>query len=124
MELPSTLLRLYVLFILVFLYTYLGRKTYNPGIRKYHPGNRKYHHGNNTYQYHLGNITYYLGNECPRLGQPSNGYIVSTDSNAYASLVEYVCYAGYEVVGESKRTCLASGDWSGVAPSCQRESSF
>jgi len=58
-------------------------------------------------------------NECPRLSQPDNGYIVSTDANSYASLVEYLCYPGYEVVGEATRTCLASGHWSGVEPLCK-----
>jgi len=63
---------------------------------------------------------YCVCNECPRLAQPPDGYIVSTDSNSYLSLVEYVCYPGFEVVGEATRTCLASGKWSGDAPRCER----
>ena len=37
------------------------------------------------------------------------------------SVARYVCNSGFSLEGQESRTCLPSGDWSGVEPTCRRK---
>ncbi|KAM9329386.1 sushi, von Willebrand factor type A, EGF and pentraxin domain-containing protein 1 [Gastrophryne carolinensis] len=55
-----------------------------------------------------------------RCGQPSgirNGYF-SGNNYSFDAVVAYSCNKGYYIKGEKKRTCQASGEWSGRLPTC------
>ena len=39
-------------------------------------------------------------------------------STVFNSTVEYTCDIGYNIHGNTSRECLASGQWSGLAPEC------
>ncbi|OCU00923.1 sushi, von Willebrand factor type A, EGF and pentraxin domain-containing protein 1 isoform X1 [Xenopus laevis] len=55
-----------------------------------------------------------------RCGEPpsiKNGYVSGTNYS-FGSVVAYSCDKGYYIKGEKKRTCLASGEWSGRLPAC------
>ena len=49
---------------------------------------------------------------------PVNGEVILTNSTYYASVAIYSCNEGYDLVGETNRTCLVSGNWSDSAPIC------
>ena len=57
---------------------------------------------------------------CGDPGIPENGQRVVT-SNLVTSVVTFSCNSGYYLVGDAQRTCLPSGQWSGVTPSCEGE---
>lgn len=57
-------------------------------------------------------------NACPTLSPPTNG-MVSPTSGTTGTVATYSCSTGYALVGTATRTCQASGDWSGSAPTCQ-----
>ena len=40
-------------------------------------------------------------------------------NTTFRNVVVYSCNPGFRLVGSSSLTCLASGSWSGVAPTCQ-----
>ena len=50
-----------------------------------------------------------------------NGNSPWYSSTTFESAVRYACQPGYMRVGEGTITCLASGQWSGSAPHCNRE---
>ncbi|KAG8455052.1 hypothetical protein GDO86_001318 [Hymenochirus boettgeri] len=55
-----------------------------------------------------------------RCGEPAsikNGY-VSGNNYSFDAIVAYSCNKGYYIKGEKKRTCQASGEWSGRFPVC------
>ncbi|XP_069622657.1 sushi, von Willebrand factor type A, EGF and pentraxin domain-containing protein 1 [Ranitomeya imitator] len=55
-----------------------------------------------------------------RCGEPlgiKNGY-VSGNNYSFDAVVAYSCNKGYYIKGEKKRTCQASGEWSGRFPAC------
>ena len=56
---------------------------------------------------------------CPALTPQSFMKITESD-NTYNSVVEYSCNPGYELVGDLRRTCLATREWSGTEPICVR----
>ncbi|XP_062523686.1 sushi, von Willebrand factor type A, EGF and pentraxin domain-containing protein 1-like [Corticium candelabrum] len=56
---------------------------------------------------------------CEPLQPPENGFI-SGKSNTFPNYVVYACKEGYRLIGTSKRSCNASGQWKGLAPNCQR----
>ena len=41
----------------------------------------------------------------------------------YNTTASYHCVSGYELVGNTHQVCQGDGTWSGITPSCQRESS-
>ena len=57
---------------------------------------------------------------CQRLGAPRNGG-VSFDSLTKGSTATYTCKNGFKLVGDKKRECLKTGQWSGREPTCNRK---
>ena len=53
---------------------------------------------------------------CGNLSDPENG-IVEIDESF--SLATYSCNSGYQLVGNTTRVCLSSGEWSDSEPVCQ-----
>ena len=56
--------------------------------------------------------------QCPNLPDPQNGR-VSQRGNKPGDRASYTCNSGYELVGQSSRTCQNNGQWSGDAPTCE-----
>ncbi|XP_064386238.1 E-selectin-like [Halichondria panicea] len=54
---------------------------------------------------------------CPVLTSPTNGG-VSTPSFNYLTFAAYNCDPGYFLTSSATRQCEATGQWSGVAPTC------
>lgn len=55
-----------------------------------------------------------------RCGEPpqiSNGY-ASGANYSFGAVVAYSCNKGFYIKGEKKRTCEATGNWSGSLPTC------
>ena len=42
------------------------------------------------------------------------------DSTTVNSVATYYCNTGYDLVGTETRTCMASGMWSGIEPTCSK----
>ena len=63
---------------------------------------------------------------CSSLSVPSGttgGLTVSVPSTSVNSVATYSCtLSGYNLIGQSQRTCQSSGSWSGSQPYCQSES--
>ena len=62
----------------------------------------------------------FLTVDCGSLSDPLNG-VVMTTGTTLSSDATYTCDNGYTRSGDQTRVCLASGDWSGSEPSCNRE---
>ena len=56
---------------------------------------------------------------CGSLPDPGNGSVNHTAGTTFGQTATYSCNTGYNLVGDSTRTCQASGNWSGSAPTCQ-----
>ena len=56
--------------------------------------------------------------DCGGLTCPASG-AVSLTNTTYNSVATYFCNDGYNLVGDTSRTCLASGNWSGRDASCE-----
>ena len=56
--------------------------------------------------------------DCGNLTDPGNGQVNHTAGTS-GQTVTYSCNTGYNLVGDSTRTCQATGKWSGSAPTCQ-----
>ena len=56
---------------------------------------------------------------CPILPTIQNGR-VNQRGNKPGDTATYVCNSGYELIGQSIRTCQTGGEWSGEAPTCER----
>ena len=57
--------------------------------------------------------------DCGNLPNPANGQVSNTAGTTFGQTAIYSCNAGYNLVGDSTRTCQADGMWSGSAPTCQ-----
>ena len=57
--------------------------------------------------------------DCDSLYDPANGQVDHTAGTTFAQTATYSCNTGYNLVGDSVRTCQAIGNWSGRAPTCQ-----
>ncbi|XP_064397052.1 sushi, von Willebrand factor type A, EGF and pentraxin domain-containing protein 1-like isoform X2 [Halichondria panicea] len=57
--------------------------------------------------------------ECGDLPIPSNGAVSYSDTTLINSVATFTCSEGYIVTGDSTRTCLLTGMWSGIQPSCE-----
>ena len=57
---------------------------------------------------------------CQLLDDPGDGQ-VTLEGVSVGSEAVYSCDVGFQLIGESRRTCLLSrrGAWSGTEPSCQ-----
>ena len=58
---------------------------------------------------------------CGTLTNPTNGQVSHTGGTTYGQTATYSCNTGYNLVGNSTRTCQATRMWSGRAPTCQGE---
>ena len=57
--------------------------------------------------------------DCGNLTDPANGSVTNTSGTALGQTATYSCNTGHNLEGNSTRTCQASGEWSGSAPTCQ-----
>ena len=57
--------------------------------------------------------------DCPSLTDPANGSVTHTSGTTFGQTATYSCNTGYNLVGDSIRTCQATGEWSGSAPTCE-----
>ena len=60
----------------------------------------------------------YLG-MCPNLMNPANGQVTESGFTP-GDNAAYTCNSGYQLVGDSPRTCQDNGQWSGTAPTCEQ----
>ena len=60
---------------------------------------------------------------CGHPGVPSNGKVNLTNATL-GSTVTYTCDVPFVLCGDDTRTCLPTGVWSGVAPSCNLISEY
>ena len=67
----------------------------------------------------LRNIFLILTVDCGSLTNPDNGQVTLTAGTTVGQTATYSCETGYNLVGDSTRTCQATGNWSGSAPTCQ-----
>ena len=58
--------------------------------------------------------------DCGTLNNPANGQVSHTAGTTFGQTAIYTCNPGYNLVGDSSRTCQARGVWSGSIPTCQR----
>ena len=56
--------------------------------------------------------------DCGNLTDPANGRVDYTAGTTNGQIATYSCNTGYNLVGDSTRTCQATGNWSGSAPTC------
>ena len=57
--------------------------------------------------------------DCGNLTDPVNGSVTHTSGTTFGQTATYSCNTGYNLVGDSTRTCQATGVWSGSEPTCQ-----
>ena len=57
--------------------------------------------------------------KCPSLVDPPSGTVNTSDGLSVGNKAHYGCDTCYSLNGDSKRECLANGEWSGSAPTCQ-----
>ena len=57
--------------------------------------------------------------DCGNLTDPANGSVTHTSGTTYGQNASYSCDTGYNLVGNSTRTCQAIRNWSGSAPTCR-----
>lgn len=51
---------------------------------------------------------------------PKHGFAMGVGTQ-YGDQVKFMCKEGYVLQGEAHITCLASGEWSSITPTCQGE---
>ena len=57
--------------------------------------------------------------DCGTLTNPANGQVSHTAGTTFGETATYSCNTGYNLVGDSTRTCQATGEWSGSEPTCE-----
>ena len=57
--------------------------------------------------------------DCGSLTVPDNGTVSHTGGTTFGQTATYSCDTGYNLVGDSNRTCQAVGSWSGSPPTCE-----
>ena len=57
--------------------------------------------------------------DCGKLNDPDNGTVTLTAGATSGQNAIYSCDTGYNLVGDSTRTCQATANWSGSEPTCQ-----
>jgi hypothetical protein len=63
-------------------------------------------------------IYLYLVIKCSTLKHPVNGRIISYSTYCGREPTEFICYAGYQLVGSRRITCQSNGKWSAAIPTC------
>ena len=59
---------------------------------------------------------------CGYPGRLENGYVEGSRSFLYGEGIRYSCRTGYQLKGgNGERICTEKGEWSGVAPKCERK---
>jgi len=58
--------------------------------------------------------------DCHALANPVNGQVSHTAGTTFGQKATYSCNTDYDLVGDSTRTCQATGVWSGSEPTCHR----
>ena len=58
--------------------------------------------------------------DCNALTDPANGQVDDSAGTTFGQNATYSCITGYNLVGDNTRTCEATGNWSGSAPTCER----
>lgn len=61
--------------------------------------------------------------DCGNLTSPLQGY-VSIAESTFGSIANYSCFEGYEIEGNTTRTCLENGNWSGNDPTCNCKAEY
>ena len=56
--------------------------------------------------------------DCGLLTDPANGKVSHTAGTTFRQTATYSCDTGYILVGDSTRSCQATGLWSGSIPIC------
>ena len=56
--------------------------------------------------------------DCGNLTDPANGQVNHT-AGTFGQIATYSCNTGYNLVGDSTRTCQATGEWSGSESTCE-----
>lgn len=64
---------------------------------------------------HVGVIT-----NCIPLTNPVRGQVLYTGTSP-GSTAQYVCFDGYQLIGDANRECQNDGTWTGSEPICQGE---
>ena len=57
--------------------------------------------------------------DCNTLTDPANGQVNHTAGTTFGQTAAYSCDTGYNLMGDSTRTCQAAGVWSGSDPTCE-----
>ena len=58
--------------------------------------------------------------DCGALTNPANGQVSHAAGTTFGHTATYSCNIGYNLLGDSTRTCQATEVWSGSAPTCYR----
>ena len=56
---------------------------------------------------------------CGTLTEPANGQVSHAAGTTFEQTAIFSCDTGYNLDGDSNRTCQATGMWSGSSPTCQ-----
>ncbi|VDO03120.1 unnamed protein product [Rodentolepis nana] len=64
-----------------------------------------------------------VGSQCPMPNKPENGNVLLRDSDV-GGTADYICNAGFTVMGPRQRHCLATLKWSGPEPVCTNQTDF
>ena len=56
---------------------------------------------------------------CGTLTNPANGQVSHAAGTTFGQTAIFSCDTGYNLDGDSNRTCQATGMWSGSSPTCQ-----
>ena len=62
--------------------------------------------------------------ECGTLNDTTNGRVSHPNGTTFEQTATYSCDTGYNLMGNSTRTCQATGNWSGNEPACISESNL
>ena len=57
--------------------------------------------------------------DCNALSDPANGQVTNNETT-FGETATYSCEPDFNLVGDSTRTCQATGEWSGSEPTCER----
>ena len=63
--------------------------------------------------------SFFTAVNCSTLSNPANGQVSHTAGTSFGQTATYSCDTGYNLVGDSIRTCQANERWSGSEPICQ-----